>query len=69
VLDGTVDLDDYPHRYLLVHADTSFRAPGQAMPRLLAAIEVLEGRAWELVNILATETVYAVMRRPRHSDG
>jgi hypothetical protein len=39
------------------------------MPRLLAAIEVLEGEAWELVNILATESFYAVMRRSRHSDG
>lgn len=69
VLDGTVDLDDYPHRYLLVHADGGFNASRQAMPRLLAAIEVLEGKAWELVNILAKENFYAVMRRPRHSDG
>jgi len=64
VLEGTVDLNTYPHRYLLVHADTGITASRQAMPRLLAAVEALEGQSWELVNILAKENFYAVMRRP-----
>jgi hypothetical protein len=64
VLDGTVDLDAYPHRYLLVHADTGMSASRQAIPRLLAAIEVLEDQEWELVNVLARDTLYAIVRRP-----
>ncbi|MEV4518192.1 hypothetical protein AB0K00_55710 [Dactylosporangium sp. NPDC049525] len=64
VLDGTVDLDDYPHRYLMIQADTGFSASRQAMPRLLAAIEALEDQEWTLVNILARDNFYAVMRRP-----
>jgi hypothetical protein len=68
VLDRRVDLRDYPHRYLFVHADTSFSHTRQAMPRLLAAVEALEGQSWELVNIMALSNFYAVMRRPRRPN-
>ncbi|WP_432994230.1 hypothetical protein [Dactylosporangium sp. CA-233914] len=35
----------------------------QSMAHLLEAVEMLEDRSWELVNVLAKENFYAVMRR------
>jgi hypothetical protein len=63
VLDGDIDLDAYPHRYVFLFADTALSKVRMGMPRLLEAIEVLEGQGWELVNVLAKENFYAVMRR------
>ncbi|GAA2345671.1 hypothetical protein GCM10010170_032010 [Dactylosporangium salmoneum] len=60
VLNGAIDLDSYPHRYLALVPVSTLRSP---MGRLLEAVELLEDRSWELVNILAKENFYAVLRR------
>jgi hypothetical protein len=63
VLDGDIDLRDYPNRYLFLYADTALAKARLGMPRLLEAIEMLEGQGWDLVNVLAKDNFYAVMRR------
>jgi hypothetical protein len=63
VLEGDVDLRAYPHRYLFLCADTALARVRLGMPRLLEAIEMLEDQGWVLVNVLATDNFYAVMRR------
>ena len=68
VLDGTLDFDAYPHRYVFVHAETGFGLAQHALPRLLAAVEVLEDQGWKLINVLGIHIFYAVMRRPGGAD-
>ena len=69
VLAGRVDLSGYPFRYLfLVGLAVPHRRPlaeiDAEIDMVLAAVELLEGRGWELVNLEKLGTV-AFMRRVR----
>jgi hypothetical protein len=77
VLNGRVNLDGYPLRYILLHPlpSTGFRITfagrqqaNASADLLLSAVEFLESRGWELVNLDRAEHVYhAVMRRAQGS--
>jgi hypothetical protein len=62
VFDDPAALDDYPHRYLAVYPNVRLREARQSMAVLLAAVELLESRSWELVNVLARDSFHAVLR-------
>jgi len=73
VLNGRVSLDAYPGRYVLLHPLPSSgprivwngRQQNEAYADLLlSAVEFLETRGWELVNLDRSEHILnAVMRR------
>lgn len=65
ILKGEVNLDAYPFRYVAVAGIGV--ASNEALDMVLTAVEFLETRGWELVNLAAQESVVdfiAVLRRP-----
>jgi hypothetical protein len=64
VLDGRVDLRSYPFRHLAVMVNRGVGA--EQVTYVLAAVDLLGERGWELVTIsefAASRIVYAFVRR------
>ncbi|MFI5693260.1 hypothetical protein ACIA58_15555 [Kribbella sp. NPDC051586] len=64
ILSGEVSLDGYPFRYAAVlSGGTSYDS---ALDQVLSAVEFLETRGWELVNVASPQAMQfvAVIRRP-----
>lgn len=64
ILDGRVDLRPYPFRYLAVMVNRGIGA--EQVTYVLAAVDVLSERGWDLVSVsefAASRIVYAFMRR------
>ena len=64
ILDGRVDLRSYPFRYLAVMVNRGVGA--EQVTYVLAAVDVLSERGWDLVTVsefTASRVVFAFVRR------